>query len=206
MSDRTLKLSSGILSIILFLLLLVTLQDVPGGMILSGFILGGMVLFGILLGCIVLASLARLIIRKYSFSTLYLTSTVIAFSIFYYYLYSPTLKIIVPQGYKGGITLVLSNVKNNILTVDTNGIGYINEWTFNHTYLMPQVTDTKGINLNKLCVGFNPSAFWGRGKSSCVDGKQIESLEFEIVPKTKEGQKQYYSKDITTLVNKRLVL
>ena len=207
MSDKTLKILSGTLSVILLLLLLVTLRDLPGGMILPGFVLGGMVLIGILLGCIVLACIAKLVIKRYSFFSLYLSAIVISFSIYYYQLYSPTLKIIVPNGYKGEISLILSNVKDNILIVDTNGIGYINQWTFNHTYTIPQIVDKNGVNLNQQCVGFNPSTFWAEGKSSSANenDKGIESLSFEIVPKDKIGQKQNYFIDLTTLANKNLI-
>jgi hypothetical protein len=206
MTDRTLKISFGLLSLILFAALILKLKEIPGGMMLPGYFLGGMALFGILLGCVVITSLLKLIFKKKSYLTLYAISTIIPFSVFYYYLYSPILKIIVPRDYKGSVTLVLSNVKENILMLDSNGIGYITQWTFNHTYTKPQVTDTKGTSIDNLCVGYNPSAFWGRANTCCVVGKQIESLDFEIVPKEKNGQKQYYSKDLTTLVNKSLVL
>jgi hypothetical protein len=205
MADKIVKVSSGLLAIMLFTMLVFELKDLPAGMILPGYFLGGMALIGILLGCLLVASLLRLIFKKYSFLTLYLVSTVIAFTFFYYSLYSPTLKIIVPRGYKGEVNLVLSKVQHNILAIDTNGIGYINQWTFDHTYTPPLVIDDKGTNINNLRVGFNPTAFWGKSKSCCVGGKEIETLNFEIVPKEKHGQKQYYSKELTTLVNKNLV-
>ena len=92
------------------------------------------------------------------------------------------------------------------MRVDTNGIGYINQWTFDHTYTKPEVVDKNGTSMNAFCVGFNPSTFWGKWKTCCVEGKEIESLDFEMVPKEKTGKKQYYSKDLTTLVNKDLVI
>ena len=49
---------------------------------------------------------------------------------FHYQLFSPTLEIRVPNGYVGEIDLVLSVVDENMLTVDSNGIGYLNSWTF----------------------------------------------------------------------------
>jgi len=206
MTDRTLKISAGLVSLILFATLILKFAELPGGMILSGYFLGGMVLVGILLGCLVITLLLKVIFRRKSFLTLYIISTIIPFSFFHYYLYSPTLNITVPEGYRGNVSLVLSNVKENILTIDTNGIGYVTKWTFDHTYTKPQVTDEKGVNMDNLCVGFNPSTFWGKANSCCVRGKEIESLDFEIVPKEKIGQKQYYSKDLTILVNKKLVI
>lgn len=75
--------------------------------------------------------------------------------------------------------MVLSNVEENILTVDTNGIGYLNEWTFNKTYSRPIVEQIDGKNLEKNLVGFNPSTFYGQ---SIGDGNAIRSLSFNIVP------------------------
>jgi hypothetical protein len=63
-----------------------------------------------------------------------------------------------------------------------------------------------GKNLDKNLVGFNLSTFFGSGTGCCIDGKQFKSLSFEIVPDDKIGQKQYYSKDLTNLVDKKLVL
>ena len=109
----------------------------------------------------------------------------------------------VPNGYKGEINLVLSNVKDNILTVDSNGIGYLTEWTFNKTYSRPIVEQLDGKNLDKNLVGFNPSTFFG---TSIGGGNSIKTLSFEIVPDSALGQKQYYSADWTKYVDKKLVL
>jgi len=204
-TDRKLKIAFGLLSFGLLTTLLFKLTSVPGGMILSGLFLGGMMLVGIIIGCLILTGILKLAFKQISFLTILFITTTISFTVFHYQLYSPTLKIKVPNGYKGEINLVLSNVKDNILTVDSNGIGYLNEWTFDKTYSRPIVEQLDGKNLDKNLVGFNPSTFFGKGKSCCVDRKEIESLSFEIAPDDKIGQKQYYSKDLTTLVNTKLV-
>ncbi|MDB5060459.1 MAG: hypothetical protein JWP67_302 [Mucilaginibacter sp.] len=206
MKERVLKISFCLLSLILFATLILKFKNLPGGMILPGYFLGGMVLVLILLGSVVVGILLKLIFKKHSFITLYSISTSIAFSFFHYFLYSPTLKITIPHGYKGQVNLILSNVKDNILTLDSNGIGYINQWTFDHTYTIPEVTDKKGRNVNSLCVGFSHSNFWGKEKSCCIGKREIESLVFEVVPVDKADQKQYYSKDLTGLANKSLLI
>ncbi len=132
--DRKLEIIFAILSVGLLVTLLIKLNNVPGGMILSGLFLGGMMIVGIILGCLILTAILRLIFKKNSFLTILLVTTTISFLAFHYQLYSPTLTIKVPNGYKEEINLVLSNVKDNLLTVDSNGIGYLNEWTFNKTY------------------------------------------------------------------------
>lgn len=59
--------------------------------------------------------------------------------------------------------------------------------------------------MDENLVGFNPSNFYGIRKSCCIDGQEFESLSFEIVPDSIIGQKQYYSKDLLNLVDKKLV-
>lgn len=202
-TDRKLKIAFGILSVGLLTTLLFKLTNIPGGMILSGLFLGGIMIVGIILGCLILTGILKLVFKRTSFLTLFFITTTISFLIFHYKLYSPTLTIKVPNGYKGEINLVLSNVKDNILTVDSNGIGYLNEWTFNKTYSRPIVEQIDGKNLDKNLVGFNPSTFFG---TSIGCGNSIKTLSFEIVPDSVLGQKQYYSKDFTKYVNKKLVL
>jgi len=147
------------------------------------------------IGCLIVAAIARLIFRRKSFLTLFVIVATIAFLGTHYYLYLPTLKIVVPKGYVGEVNLVLSNVDKNILTLDGNGIGYINKWTFDKTYSPPIVVDNEGKSLNDQCVGFNPSTFWGKGyHTSTRHPEKIHTLSFEIVPKDKAGQKQYCNK------------
>lgn len=206
MTDKNLKITAGVLSAVLFITLILKLDNVPGGMILSGLFLGIIIIFGILLVCLLFATLLGLILKKYSFFTLYLVCTVVAFSIFHYHLYSPKLKIIVPRNYQGDVNLVLSNVKDNILNIDSNGVGYINQWTFDKTYTTPEVVDSDGKNLNKFCIGFNSSIFWGKGSMCCIIGREISSLDFKIAARKKSEQKNDYSRVLTALVNKKLLL
>lgn len=202
-TDRKLKIIFGLLSVGLLIILIVKLTNVPGGMILSGVFLGGMMIGGIIIGCILVSGILKLILKKISFLTILFITTTISFLAFHYQLYSPTLTIVVPNGYRGEINLVLANVDDNILTVDSNGIGYLTEWTFNKTYSKPIVKQVDGKDLDNNLVGFNPSTFFG---TSIGGGNSIKSLSFEIVPDSLIGQKQYYSSDWTKYVNRKLVL
>src|SRR5690554_4197881 len=204
MTDRKLKIIFGLLSVGLLTTLLFKLTTVPGGMILSGLFLGGMCIVGIIIVCLILSGLLKLIFKKTSYLTLMFITTSISFLAFHYQLYSPTLTIIVPNDYKGEINLVLSNVDDNILTVDSNGIGYLNKWTFNKTYSRPIVLQLDGKNLDKNLVGFNPSSFFSTSIGG--GGNSIKSLRFEIVPDSLIGEKQYYLGSWTKFVNKDLVL
>lgn len=195
MKERNLKIALRITSILLLISLIIKLAGAPGGLVLSALLMGGMILIGVIIGCLIIALLLSLCIKKYSFSTLYFFLSSIAFIVFHYQLYSPTLKIIVPNGYTGEINLVLSNVDKNILTIDSNGVGYLTERTFNRLWSKPNVYTTTGDKINDLCVGFNPSTFWGLSNFCCVHGRKIKSLTFEIVPADKKGQKQYYNRD-----------
>lgn len=205
-TDRKLKIIFGILSIGLLTALLFKLNNIPGGLILSGLFLGIMMIVAIIFGCLIISGLLKLVFKRISFLTLIFISTTFAFIAFHYQLYSPTLTIKVPNNYKGEVNLVLSNVKDNILITDKNGIGYITEWTFNKTYSRPIVEQMDGKNLDRNLVGYNPSTFFGKGKSCCVEGNQIENLSFEIVPDDKIGEKQYYSKNFRDFINKKLVV
>ena len=134
--------------------------------------------------------------------TILFITTAISFLVFHYQLYSPTLTIKVPNGYKGEVSFVLSNVKDNILTVDSNGVGYLNEWTFNKTYSRPIAEQVNGESLDKNLVGFNPSIFFGK---SIGDGNAIESLSFKIIPDSRMEEKCYTSNWMDK-VDKKLIL
>lgn len=205
MKDRKLKIIAGIISAILLISLIVKLTTVSGGMILSGLFLGGMFIAGLLIASLLVVVIVKVWVSNYSFSTVYFITISIAFLAYHYHLYSPTLKIIVPDDYKGKVSLVLSNVNKNILTVDSNGIGYITKWTFKKTWSKPDVYTTSGRKINDLCVGFNPSTFWGLSKFCCVDGKEIRSLSFEIVPVDQKGKKQYYSENFRSIETSKLL-
>ena len=201
MKDRNLKIIFGIISTVLLISLIVKLTKVPGGLILSGLFLGGMFIVGILVVCLFLVLILKLLFKNYSLSTLYFILISGGFIAYHYQLYSPTLKIVVPDGYTGEVNIILSNVDKNMLTMDSTGIGYVTKWTFNKTYSQPDVFTSNGRKINNQCVGFNPSTFWGLSKFCCVDGKVIKSLSFEIVPTDKLGRKQYYSKGLAGLVD-----
>ena len=201
-TDRKLKITFGLLSVGLLTTLLFKLTNVPGGMILSGLFLGGMMIVGIILGCLIFTGILKLVFKRTSFLTILFITTTISFLVFHYQLYSPTLTIKVPNGYKGEINLVLSNVKDNILAVDSNGIGYLNEWTFNKTYSRPIVEQVDGKNLDKNLVGFNPSTFFGK---SIGDENSIRSLSFKIVPDNQKEEK-YYTLDWIDKVDRKLIL
>lgn len=112
------------------------------------------------------------------------------------------MKIIVPKGYHGAVCLILSNVVSDELVIDTNGIGYINEETYNSIKLTPLVFDVSGKDLSSNCVGYTPSVFWARGYFGSSESKvKIKYLTFEIVPDNLKGQKQYYSKELFKLVD-----
>src|SRR5690606_41980659 len=86
----------------------------------------------------------------------------------------------VTTNYAGEVDSVLSNGSDNILTLDTDGIGYINQWTFDKTYTRTIVIDQDGDNLDSLLVGFNPTSFWSVGKSCCMDNQEFRTKGFKI--------------------------
>lgn len=71
------------------------------------------------------------------------------------------LTIIVPKGYRGEINLVLSNVEKDILTVDSNGIGYITKRTFDKILQKPTVLETDGDKCEQSMRGLQSLDFLG---------------------------------------------
>lgn len=170
-------------------------------MILSGFFLGGMMILGIALGCLILTGVLKLLLKQASFLTLFFITTTVSFSAFHYQLYSPTLTIKVPNGYKGEINLVLSNLDKNILTIDSNGIGYLTEWTFNKTYSRPKVQQVDGKDLDDYLIGFNPSTFFGKEKSCCIGTREVHSLSFKIGTRPHSEDEYFASRNLTETVD-----
>lgn len=203
MKRQTKNILTGIISVGLLTTLFVRLNNVPGGIILSGLALGTMWIILITLICLVLTVILKRIFKIQSFLTILFLTTSIGFTYFHYRLYSPTLTIVVPTNYSGEVDLVLANVTNNILTLDSNGIGYIDQWTFDRTYTRPIVTDKDGNNLDSLLIGFNPTSFWGVGKSCCIDNEEIYVKSFNI--KSSKSELEFKNRILSELVNQKLV-
>lgn len=208
MKKNSLKLIIGLTGLILLVILIVQLIKIPTFMLPSVY-LTGMFVIALLVGSLIIAGIIKLIFKKSSFVIIlcFIVSIVSIFSI--YKLFSPTLTIIVPKGYTGQVSLVLSNVDKDILKVDSNGIGYITKRTFDKVYTKPIVLETDGMDISNQTVGFNPSTFWSKGRfsSAIPEGSnvaidEINFICFEVVPKDKERQKQYYNINLLELANK----
>lgn len=112
------------------------------------------------------------------------------------------LKVIVPDGYTGEVCLIKSNVKTNELVINSNGIGYITEDTYEGMKFQPEVYNVSGKNLSANCVGFSPSVFWAIGEYESKSPKlNVKYAGFEIVPDSLIGKKQYYSVDFSKFVD-----
>jgi hypothetical protein len=179
-TDHKLTILFGLLSVGLLISLLIKLTTVPGGMILSGFSLGIVVLTGIIVGCLILASILRLIFKRVSVKTFFTALLTIGLLAFHWKLYSPTLTIIVPNGYEGDVKLILATDGENVLRVDTNGVGFLDWHTFHHSYTRPIVKEVDGTDLSQFLVGFNQSSFWGLQTSTSHEGKISRSKTFRI--------------------------
>jgi hypothetical protein len=177
---RNTNLFLGCLWLVLLFVLLAQIKQLPGGLILPGWLLGGIMLIGILIADLFIAGILKYIFKTASFPRLFTIISLASLLAFCYKLYSPELKITVPVGYRGEVNLVLADIKENMLVLDSNGIGYLNQWTFSKTYLRPYVIQRDGKNLDSLLQGFNPSTFFAQGKTCCIGKKQIHSLSFDI--------------------------
>lgn len=172
-------------------------------MILSGLALGIMWIIIIVLVCLILTAVLKRAFKTQPFLTILFLTTTIGFTYFHYRLYSPTLTIVVPINYSGEVDLVLANVTDNILALDTNGIGYIDQWTFDKTYTRPIVIDQDGNNLDSLLVGFNPTSFWSDGQSCCIDNQVVYTKGFKI---RRSGSEDIFKfRSLTDLINRKII-
>ena len=184
------KVIFGIIVFLFLIYFLKQLNDLPGGFFFSGF------LYAVITGIIVmfliltLTFILKFLCKKSDYLTRILTSSFIILGISIYKLYSPTLKIIVPENYYGEVNLTLSNLSHNELNIDKNGIGYITKWTFEKTYTKPKVYDTKGRNLEKYLLSYDNNKFWGKSIGS---RNTIKSLSFEIAKDTLQKTRTYES-------------
>ena len=200
MKKFTTEIITGFLFLVILILLIIRLRSIPGGMILSSTTIGIMLIGLIFLVSLILAFIIGIFLKSISFLTTFFIITSLGSGYFYYNLYSPTLVITVPVNYSGEIDLVLANIDENILEIDSNGIGYINQKTFNKVYLKPTVKDKNGTNLDSLLIGFNQSSFWGVAKHCCIEKEQTFSKKFKI----KETKQTFKIRNLTKLVNRQL--
>ena len=204
MTDVVIKRILGILTVIILTITGFQISEFPGGMFFPGYFFGIAFIIGILIICLICAFIFNLIFKKYpiiSFLLIFFNLGLIAFNINYY---SPTLKVIVPNNYTGEINLVLANIDENILEVDKNGIGYVNEWTFGKTYRKPKVFDQNGNDLSAQLKGFNNLIFWSNPEHCCIQLNAIKSMNFEILQKNKtENTFKYF--ELTEHIDRKIV-
>jgi hypothetical protein len=197
-----LNITTGLIMVVLLFTLVYKLTQIPGGLIFSGALLGGILILIILAGGLLLTWLISLVFKNFRFWVFYFSLMSLSLIFFHYKIYSPTLNIRVPVGYHGEINLVKSNLKENILTIDSNGIGYLNAWTFEKVYTEPMVFDMNGKNLSEQCVGYNPTKFFSlKQYSSSEISVDIKSLSFSIFPPDKLGDKYFFGTDLSECVN-----
>ena len=173
---------------------------------MPGILLGSILIIGAIISSLIITTILYFILKRKYFITLLTIISTFSFIGLHYYFYSPTLEIVVPNGYSGKINLVLSDLDDNILNVDKNGIGYINEWTFNKTYSKPIVRQANGQKLENYIVGYNSSSFFAKEKSCCIGDKEIESLTFKIENRSNKTLKDFKSRDLIKLVDKNKIL
>jgi hypothetical protein len=160
-------------------------------------------LIAITITSFIFGGISKLLLEKISFKTIFYFLFTLLSILSILYIHRPSYKVIVPDNYIGDVNLILSNVKENKLELDANGIGYINLKTFNKTFI--PIILQNGIEINNRAVGFSKSGFWGKAQFSTNDGKTIQSLRFQIVPDHRIREKQNYHKDLSGLINNKLI-
>lgn len=190
----------------ILILLLVQFKQLPGGMILPGWFLGIIALIGILIADVFFAWVIKYFFKSVSLFRVFTIISIASLLAFSYKLYSPVLIITAPVGFRGEVNLVLANIKENRLVLDSNGIGYLNKWTFNKTYLRPQVIQSDRKNLDSILTGFNPSTFFSKRKTCCIRKKQFYSLSFHIGTPPQTSLPAQSSKNLIGMVDTAILI
>lgn len=205
MKKRNLNIALIIVSLISLGYLINLLLKLPAFMLVSTS-MKIMILSTILIGSFIFGLILKFIFKKINFKTIFFSLLTICSLIGIVYFFTPTYKIIVPKNYVGEVNLILSNVKENLLILDKNGIGYINQKTFKQTF--KPIIIQNGNKINKRAIGYSPSTFWSKLITTTSDGKKIEALNFLIVPDNDNDndKKQNDNFDLIKLVDYELVL
>ncbi len=163
------------------------------------------ILIAILVASIISSIVLKIFFKRLNFTTVLFLLICLTSLVGIFYFSRPSHEIIVPENYTGEVNLILSNVEENILTLDQNGIGYINQETFSKTF-KPIILESSGYNINKRAIGFNQSTFWSKLVTTTSNGKRIESLNFFVAPKDVDSSSYDDEFDLIKLVNYELVL
>lgn len=152
-------------------------------------IFGGIALY---ITCSLIAGLINLFLKESFTATFFIALfTLSVYGILTFH--KPTYEIHIPKDYYGEVHLVLSNLDNNVLNIDTNGIGYLNEKTFNKGF-HPKILEN-GIDISNRTVGFSNSSFWAIRSAG-----SYKSLTFNIKPKSPMPDK--FNPQISNFINK----
>ena len=204
-------MNKKILNIVLLIVSLISLGFLIGHLLKQPIFMGITtyliikILSIILISCSLIGLILKLIFKKQNFYTIFFSLLIICSVLGISYLLKPAYEIIVPENYVGEVNLILSNVKENRLTLDENGIGYINKKTFNKTF--NPIILQKDTIIGERIEGFNTPTFWSKLITTTSDGKIFAALNFVIPPENKNGEYQYNdTMDLSKLVDYKLVL
>lgn len=195
------KIITGLLSLGLLAALIYKLLNAPYGLIpFMTLAIVSVLIIGLLL-----TYLVKLVFKIKDFLSIYFLATAVLFVFLHFKIHSPTLNIVVPENYSGQVRLFLSSTTDNILTLDKNGFGYLNERTYEKVFTRPNVVDIKGRDLTEFCRGFSDESFWGENTTCCVDDKFIQAKTFKIMREDKTQQNELTYLELLDLVDKKLV-
>nr|WP_293304359.1 hypothetical protein [Allomuricauda sp.] len=156
-----------LISSILFVTLLIKMANLPSAygfwfpFILSFIICG----IGVSIVGAILAAFLQPILKKYTFWTLFaVVSSIITIGL-HIYIYSPPLKIIVPDNFVGEINLVVHPKNEKNLKINSNGTGYITESIYlsSSGNKKPNVYFKNGERVSpKRIIGYDSLFFYDR--------------------------------------------
>lgn len=202
--NKTLSVIVGLIGLVLLSVLTFRLTTYPTFILSSGYTTWICIVILLVGSCIITAVIKAVFKKASSFFVLCLVVS-ISSVICLLKLYSPVLTVSVPKGYRGEVTLVLSNLQKDNLNIDSNGVGYITKSTFENVYSKPIVKESDGTDISSQAIGFNPSTFWAKGNISNAAQESsvinVKFVSFKIVPKKDAVYKQQQRPDLLTVID-----
>lgn len=176
------KIFSWLLIIILFITLIVRMVNIPSAFG-NEFVLVVSIFFCllfVLIGGPILTGLTYFLFKKRSFGFVFRLWVSFILIGLHIYIYSPPLKITIPNDFSGEINLIVDPESKQNLNINENGIGYIKESILRKARgdKKPRVYFKSGkkISTDRI-IGYDSIFFYGR---SSIEGKQV--LTFKILP------------------------
>lgn len=177
------KILSWLFLITLFITLIVRMGNIPSAFG-SDFVIGVSIFFCllvVLIGAPILTGLTFFLFKERSFGFIFRLWVSFILIGLHIYIYSPPLKITIPDNFSGQINLIVDKEHKQNLNINEDGIGYVKESILQklrgnkkpHVYF----NNGKKISADRI-IGYDSIFFYGRSTF-----EDMRTLTFRVLPK-----------------------